>query len=106
MKSELRLVRLVRTMSLRRAQSSTPSIATLALWPIASTLARTLELLDRHNNGSRPAMLLDDHGFGSRGIDEGDQLVRGVLRGHCLHFTTQQSVILAILLSPAILPMC
>src|SRR3954469_23185276 len=33
MKSELRLVRLVRTMSLRRAQSSTPSIATLALWP-------------------------------------------------------------------------
>ena len=33
MNSELRLVRLVRTMSLRRAQSSTPSIATLALWP-------------------------------------------------------------------------
>ena len=33
MKSELRLVRLVRTMSLRRLQSSTPSIATLALWP-------------------------------------------------------------------------
>src|SRR3954468_22887518 len=33
MKSELRLVRLVRTMSLRRPQSSTPSIATLALWP-------------------------------------------------------------------------
>src|SRR3954451_24565178 len=33
MKSALRLVRLVRTMSVRRAQSSTPSIATLALWP-------------------------------------------------------------------------
>ena len=37
MKSELRLVRLVRTMSSRRAQSSTPSIATLALWPGAGT---------------------------------------------------------------------
>src|SRR6185312_16987468 len=34
---ELRLVRLVRTMSSRRAQSSTPSIATLALWPGAAT---------------------------------------------------------------------
>src|SRR3954451_8265798 len=37
MKSELRLVGLVRTMSLRRAQSRTPSIATLALWPGAGT---------------------------------------------------------------------
>jgi hypothetical protein len=33
MKSELRLVRLVRTMSSRPAQSSTPSIATFAAWP-------------------------------------------------------------------------
>src|SRR3954468_20309703 len=44
MKSELRLVRLVRTMSLRCAQSSTPSMATLALWPGAGT-RRSVPLL-------------------------------------------------------------
>src|SRR3954469_17463193 len=44
MKSALRLVRLVRTMSSRPAQSSTPSIATLALWPGAG-MRRSVPLL-------------------------------------------------------------